>query len=162
MASPQAKVAHQMSPFSHVWAQISTPVVLSHWMEGSCKKIRSHRWWCLHGGTIWNHEWIQVPSAGDLSGPFSWWPKWRKGKSNKVDRICKRRHHKRVCSFPLTCFFKMSIYWAASGLSCGMWGLSLQQASLVAMQKLQAMGSVVAMLQLSCPAAYGALVPQEG
>ena len=110
---------------------------------------------------------MRVLSAGDLSGPFSWRPKWRKGggrgESNKVDRICRRRHHNCVCSFPLTFFFKIFIYWAASGLSGGTWDLSLRHAGFPSCgDRLQGMGSVVAMLQLSCPAAYGVLVPQPG
>lgn len=103
---------------------------------------------------------MRVPSAGDLSSPFFMATKMEKRRRERrkyrVDRVCKRRHHSCVCPFPLSFFFKMFIYWAAPGLRCGTWGLSLQHAGV------RSMGSVVAMLRPSCPAAYGVFVPQPG
>ena len=53
---------------------------------------------------------------------------------------------------PRDFFFKIFIYWAASGLSGGTWDLSLRHAGFPSCgDRLQGMGSVVAMLQLSCP-----------
>lgn len=138
-----------------MWAQISTPAVLNHWMQGLLKKTYG-----VTGGgaSMGRHPgpWVnEGSSAGDLSSlHFSWRLKWRKGgeerRKYRVDRVCKRRHHSCVCPFPLSslkCLFiglprslwcGTGPFVAARGLEHGLSGCNVRP---------------------SCPVAYGSCLP---